>query len=104
MTTRRWRMRLAQLALAGAATVALLVSIDQPGYPASAVATGGLGGIALDGDDDEAQLAQQQALQQMQQAEQQAEQQEQLDLQQTLQDEQQGLLTEQQATLSVPGS
>jgi hypothetical protein len=63
-----------------------------------------LSGIALDSDDDEAQLQQQLALQQMQQAEQQAEQQQQLDLQEAQQAEQQGQLTEQQATLSVPGS
>lgn len=60
--------------------------------------------FAADGDDDQAQLQQQLAMQQMQQAEQQAEQQQQLDLQQAQQAEQQAQLTEQQATLSVPGS
>ncbi len=106
--------------IAGVATVAATVAIDQTGAKANGVAAGGqvrlvdkpvdvrspggFGGIATDGDDDEAQLAEQQALEQMQQAEQQAEQQEQLDLQQALQDEQQALLTEQQATLSVPGT
>jgi hypothetical protein len=60
----------------------------------------GAGGLATDGDDDEAQLAQQQ----MQQAEQQAEEQEQLANQEAQQAEQQGLQVEQQATLSVPGS
>jgi nucleotide-binding universal stress UspA family protein len=65
----------------------------------------GAGGLATDGDDDEAQLQQQlQAQQQMQQAEQQAEEQEQLANQEAQQAEQQGLQVEQQATLSVPGS
>lgn len=102
--------------IAGVATVVAIVAIDQTDAEANVVAAGGqvrlvdkpvdvrspggFGGIATDGDDDEAQLAEQQALQQMQQAEQQ----EQLALQQALQDEQQALLTEQQATLSVPGT
>ncbi len=89
------------MALAGAATIALLLSIAQGAAVASDRAHAGhVAGFAADGDDDEAQLQQQLALQQMQQAEQQAEQQEQLDLQQAQQAEQQGLLTEQQANLS----
>ncbi|MBW0012763.1 hypothetical protein [Mycobacterium sp.] len=90
---RRRGIRFVQTVFAGVAAVAVLVLL-LTAAPMRLLADG----------DDEAQLQQQLAQQQVQQAEQQAEEQEQLDLQQAQQAEQQGLLTEQQATLSVPGS
>jgi hypothetical protein len=117
---RRFQIWLIQAIFASAATVAMLVLFHNAQPDAKSVdASGsvrlvdratdlpnvvGAGGFAADGDDDEAQLQQQLAQQQVQQAEQQAEEQEQLALQEAQQAEQQGLRTEQQATLSVPGS
>ncbi len=92
-------MRLARIGFAGMAALAVLAPVVTDAA-ARVEARGPVGGFAADGDDDQAQLQQQLALQQMQQSEQAAEQQEQLDLQQAQQAEQQGLLTEQQANLS----
>jgi hypothetical protein len=118
---RRREIRLIQTIFAGVAAAAMLVLFHNA-LPADAKTVGaagsvrlidratdlpnrvGAGGWATDGDDDEAQLQQQLAGQEVQQAEQQAEEQEQLDLQEAQQAEQQGQLTEQESTLSVPGS
>jgi hypothetical protein len=118
---RRREIRLIQTIFAGVAAAAMLVLFHNalPGDAKTVGAAGsvrlidratdlpnrvGAGGWATDGDDDEAQLQQQLAQQEVQQAEQQAEEQEQLDLQEAQQAEQQGQLTEQESTLSVPGS
>jgi hypothetical protein len=114
---RRREIRLIQTIFAGAATAAMLVLFHtaQADEAKNVGAEGSVrlmdratdlpaGGWATDGDDDEAQLQQQLAQQEVQQAEQQAEEQEQLDLQEAQQAEQQGQLTEQESTLSVPGS
>lgn len=118
---RRRQIRLIQTIFAGVATVAMLMLFHaaQPDEAKTLGASGtvrladratdlpnlvGAGGIAADGDDDEAQLQQQLNQQETQQAEQQAEEQEQLDNQEAQQAEQQGLLTEQEANLDVPGT
>jgi hypothetical protein len=100
-----------QTIFAGVATAAMLVLFHNA-QPDDAKSVGVSGSarlvdrvtFAADGDDDEAQLQQQLAQQQIQQSEQQAEEQQQLDNQEAQQAEQQGELTQQQATLSVPGS
>ena len=99
---RRRQIRVIQAIFAGIATVAMLVLFHNAQL-GDANNVGALGSVRLvdrvtfaaDGDDDEAQLQQQLAQQQMQLDEQQAEEQEQLANQEAQQ-------AEQQATMSVP--
>ncbi|WP_142282262.1 hypothetical protein [Mycobacterium sp. IEC1808] len=112
---RRRRLRIVRLALAGAATLAMLALFNAArpdtthaaigpvrltDVALSAPAAGPVGGFAADDDDWAQQQEQQQeqfALQQMQQSMQQAEQQNEAAQQQFLQDMQQAQTTEQQA-------
>jgi hypothetical protein len=109
-------LRMAQLAFAGAATLAMIALFDAArpdtthtvlgsvrltDVALTAPASGPFGGFAADDDDDQAQqqaqLQEQQALQQMQQSMQQAEEQNEQAEQQFEQDMQQAQTTEQQA-------
>lgn len=96
------RLRTLQLLFAGAAALALLALFDaaRPDTTHTTPAAGSVrltDGFAADGDDDQAQLQEQLALQQLQQSMQQAEQQNQEAQQQFEQAMQQAQLTEQQA-------
>lgn len=84
------RRRLLRLALAGAATLAVLTSYAsaQPHTPGSTLGSGSVR-LAADGDDDQAQLQQQLNQQQLQQSMQQAEEQNEQAQQQFNQDMQQ---------------
>jgi flagellar motor protein MotB len=114
---RRRQSRIMQLIFAGVAGIAMLAFVNAAHPDAVAAPFGQVrltdtaiesplpqsppdlagGGIAVDDNDDQAQLQQQLAQQQMQQSEQQAEQQNEAAEQQALQDELQGQQTEQQA-------
>jgi hypothetical protein len=97
------QLRIAQLAFAGAAAIALL-GLSHTAHASDSVRLADFtvpmspaGGFATDDSDDQAQLQQQLAMQEMQQAEQQAEQQNEAAQQQFELDQQQAQLTEQQA-------